>query len=239
MPRSPRGDGSGGSVGAESPEAGPPPADRLTEGGPGLIVGLGASAGGLEAFRSFFGAMPADSGMAFVLVQHLDPNYPSALTEIVKDFTSMAVVKATEGTPVAANTVSVIPPNAILKIEDGILRVARPESLTARRSSVDIFLASLAHDQGERAVGIILSGFGSDGTIGIAAIKEAGGLTLSEATFDHQAKAGMPQSAAAGGFVDNVLQARKCPNASWSTFGFVRVWSENTPRLTRPRTATT
>lgn len=176
-----------------------------------VIVGIGASAGGLQAFRAFFGAIPPDTGMAFVLVQHLDPDHPSALAEIVGEYTAMPVVKAADGTVAAPNTVAVIPPNAILKIEDGILRVAKPETATARRSSVDAFLVSLAKDQGARAVGIILSGFGSDGTIGIAAIKEAGGLTLSQAEFDHHAKAGMPESAVAGGFVDNVLQPQDMP----------------------------
>ena len=176
-----------------------------------LIVGVGASAGGLIAFKSFFHAMPADSGMAFVLIQHLDPDYESALAEILAECTAMSVVQAVDGTVPAANTVSVIPPNSILKIEGGVLRVAIPETVTARRSSIDTFLVSLAEDQGENAVGIILSGFGSDGTLGIAAIKECGGLTLSEAEFDHQAKAGMPQSAVSGGFVDDVLKPEDMP----------------------------
>lgn len=176
-----------------------------------MVVGIGASAGGLDAFRSFFSAMPTDSGMAFVLVQHLDPDYNSALAEIIGDCTAMPVVKAADGTVAAPNTVAVIPQNAILKIEGGVLRVALPETPTARRSSIDTFLVSLAEDQGENAVGIILSGFGNDGTIGIEAIKEGGGLTLSEATFDHRAKFGMPQSATAGGFVDYVLQPQEMP----------------------------
>ena len=178
-----------------------------------LIVGIGASAGGLAAYQAFFKAMPPDSGMAYVLVQHLDPNYESALAEIIGDCTAMRVTSAVDGVVVAPNTVSVIPPNAILKIENGILRVAKPETPTARRSSIDIFLMSLAQDQGENAVGIILAGYGSDGTIGISAIKEAGGLTLSEAAFDHHAKIGMPQSAAAGGFVDNILSVEAMPKA--------------------------
>lgn len=149
--------------------------------------------------------------MAFVLVQHLDPDYNSALAEIIGECTEMPVVKATEGTVAAPNTVAVIPQNAILKIEGGVLRVAPPETPTARRSSIDTFLVSLAEDQGENAVGIILSGFGSDGTLGIEAIKEAGGLTLSEAAFDHRVKFGMPQSATAGGFVDYVLQPQEMP----------------------------
>jgi two-component system, chemotaxis family, CheB/CheR fusion protein len=178
-----------------------------------LIVGIGASAGGLAAYQAFFAAMPDNTDMAFVLVQHLDPNYESALAEIIGECTAMPVAKARDGTVAAPNTVSVIPPNAILKIENGILRVAKPETATARRSSVDTFLVSLAQDQGENAVGIILAGYGSDGTIGIAAIKECGGLTLSEAAFDHYAKKGMPQSAVAGGFVDNILPVEGMPAA--------------------------
>ena len=178
-----------------------------------LIVGIGASAGGLAAYQSFFKATPADTGMAFVLVQHLDPDYDSALAEIIGDSTSMPVTKAVDGTVAAPNTVSVVPPNSILKIENGILRVAAPETPTARRSSVDIFFVSLAQDQGDNAVGIILAGYGSDGTIGISAIKEAGGLTLSEAAFDHQAKMGMPQSAVSSGFVDDILPADGMPAA--------------------------
>lgn len=178
-----------------------------------LIVGIGASAGGLNAFKAFFTALPPHPGMAFVLVQHLDPDYPSSLAEIVSQFTSLPVFKAEDGTVARPNTVAVIPPNAILRIERGVLRVAPPETATARRSSIDTFLISLAEDQGEASVGIILAGFGTDGTAGVAAIKEAGGLTLSEAEFDHQAKTGMPQSAVESGFVDRVLPAAEMPAA--------------------------
>ncbi|HUG45201.1 MAG TPA: CheR family methyltransferase [Sphingomicrobium sp.] len=178
-----------------------------------LIVALGASAGGLAAYQEFFSALPEKTGMAFVLVQHLDPDYQSALSEILAESTSMPVRKAVDGTVVEPDTVSVIPPNAIIKIEGGVLQVAKPETPTARRSSIDTFLQSLAEDQGDNAVGIILSGFGSDGTAGIAAIKESGGLTLSEAEFDHHAKRGMPQSATATGFVDEVLKAKDMPAA--------------------------
>lgn len=178
-----------------------------------LIVGIGASAGGLAAYQAFFAAMPADPGMAFVIIQHLDPDYDSALAEILGESTPMPVRKATEGAVVSPNTVSVIPPNALVKIQGGVLRVAQPETPSARRSSIDTFLLSLADDQGENSVGIVLSGYGNDGTAGIAAIKEAGGLTLSEAEFDHHAKKGMPQSAAAGGFVDNVLKPEDMPAA--------------------------
>ncbi len=151
--------------------------------------------------------------MAFVLVQHLDPDYNSALAEIIGGSTTMPVHRATDGAVAGPNTVSVIPPNAVMKIEKGALRVARAETTTARRSSIDTFLFSLAEDQGENAIGIILSGFGSDGSAGIAAIKEGGGFTLSEAEFGHQAKRGMPQSAAAGGLVDLVLTPEDMPAA--------------------------
>ena len=193
-------------------------ATGAAEGGEGpvrrhLIVGIGASAGGLAAYQAFFAAMPDRSGMAFVLVQHLDPHYDSALAEILAESTAMPVTKAVDGTVAAPDTVAVIPPNAILKIVDGVLRIAKPETPAARRSAIDSFLVSLAQDQTENAVGIILAGYGSDGTIGIAAIKESGGLTLSEAAFDHHAKSGMPQSAVAGGFVDNILPADAMPAA--------------------------
>lgn len=179
----------------------------------GLIVGIGASAGGIDAFRAFFSAMPAGIGMAFVIVQHLDPDRDSALAAIIAGYTAMPVHLAEDAMPVGPDRVYVIPPAAILTIRRGILHVARPATPAARRTSVNTFLASLAEDQGENAVGIILSGFGSDGALGIAAVKENGGLTLSQAEFDHHAKRGMPQSAASGGFVDHVLAVEDMPRA--------------------------
>ena len=172
---------------------------------PGLIVGIGASAGGIDALRTFFSKVPTDTGMAFVVVQHLDPNRDSSLVSIIASRTAMSVCLAEDGAAVAPNQVHVIPPDTILTIQGGLLRLASPAPPAARRMSVDTFLTSLAKDQGEAAVGIILSGFGSDGALGIAAVKEHGGLTLSQAEFDHHAKQGMPQSATASGFVDHVL----------------------------------
>ncbi len=171
----------------------------------GLVVGIGASAGGIDAFKAFFAELPADAGMAFVIVQHLDPDYESSLVAIVAGYTAMPVRLAEDGAAVGPNQVFVIPPDAILTIKAGLLCVARSAAPAARRTSINTFLTSLAEDQGEDAVGIILSGYGSDGALGIAAIKEHGGLTLSQAEFDHHAKSGMPQSAASGGFVDHVL----------------------------------
>lgn len=178
-----------------------------------LIVGIGASAGGIDAFKAFFSKMPADSGMSFVLVQHLDPKYESSLVAIIGGYTPMPVTLAKNGAEVRPNQVYVIPPGAILTIKGGALRLSPPATPVARRTSINAFLMSLAEDQGENAIGIILAGFGSDGALGIAAIKEHGGLTLSQAEFDHHAKSGMPQSAASGGFVDHVLAVEDMPAA--------------------------
>ena len=151
--------------------------------------------------------------MAFVIVQHLDPNYDSSLTSIIAGYTSMPVHLAEDGMPVGPDQVYVIPPNTILTIKGGVLHLSCPAPPAARRVSINTFLVSLAEDQGEDAVAIILSGFGSDGALGIAAVKEHGGLTLSQAEFDHHAKRGMPQSAASGGFVDHVLAVEGMPQA--------------------------
>ncbi len=178
-----------------------------------LVIGLGASAGGLEAYREFFASMPTDLGMRCVLVQHLDPRYESALASIVATYTAMPVETAADGMRVEPDRVYVIPPDAILTIRNDTLRVVQPAPPAARRTSINTFLVSLAEDKGEDAIGIILSGFGSDGALGIAAIKEHGGLTLSQAEYDHHAKSGMPQSAASGGSVDYVLPASGMPEA--------------------------
>jgi two-component system, chemotaxis family, CheB/CheR fusion protein len=172
---------------------------------PFLVVGVGASAGGIDAYKAFFSNLPADTGMAFVLVQHLDPTHESALVSIIGAYTRMPVHLAVDGMEVRPNEIYVIPPDAVLTIKGGILHVARPAPPSFRRAAVNTFLFSLAEDQGPNAIGIILSGFGSDGAIGIGAIKEHGGLTLSQAGIDHHAKSGMPQSAVLSGSVDHVL----------------------------------
>ena len=178
-----------------------------------LIVGIGASAGGIDACMTFFSRVPADIGMAFVIVQHLDPHYESSLSAIISGRSALPVHVAEDGAVVTANQVFVIPPNAILTIKDGRLSLSFPAPAAARRTSINTFLSSLAEDQGENAVGIILSGFGTDGALGMAAIKEHGGVTFSQAEFDHHAKQGMPQSAASGGFVDHVLAVEDMPKA--------------------------
>ena len=176
-----------------------------------LIVGIGASAGGLAAFNSFLANMPAQPGMSFVLVQHLDPQHKSLLVELLATNSPMPVLTASDGVTVQKDCVYVIPPDATLTISDRVLHLATPAPARQQRRPIDSFLVSLAEDQGECAVGIVLSGTGSDGSIGIRAIKEQGGLTLAQAEFDAHAKTGMPQSAAATGMVDQVMAVEAMP----------------------------
>src|SRR6266704_1150292 len=167
------------------------------------IVGIGASAGGLEAFASLLTNVPADPGVAFVLVQHLDPKHESLLTEILPRSTTMPVSEVTEGVRVKPNHVYVIPPNKNLAISRGILHLM-PRTYTRRlHMPVDVFLRSLAEDQKNKAIGVILSGTASDGVLGLKAIKAEGGITLAQ--DENSAKySGMPRSAAAA-VVDFVL----------------------------------
>lgn len=178
---------------------------------PGLVVGIGASAGGLEAFTTFFAHLPPDSGMAFVLVQHLSPDHESILTELLDRAAPIPVVEAEDGMTVELNRVHVIPPDATMTIKDSRLVIVKPAPPRADRRPIDTFFASLAQDQGDNAVCIVLSGVGSDGSIGLTAVKEAGGLTIAQAEFDHHAKPGMPQSAASTGLVDYVLPVQEMP----------------------------
>lgn len=177
-----------------------------------LTVGIGASAGGLEAFKRFFTAMPADTGMAFVLVQHLSPDHKSMLAELLGRSTAMQVVEAADGVRVKPDHVFVIPPDATMTIAKGRLRIVRPAPPRERRRPIDAFFLSLAEDRGEDAIGIILAGTGSDGAQGLAAVKEHGGLTLAQAEYDSHALPGMPQSAADTGLVDDVLRVESMPD---------------------------
>ncbi len=176
-----------------------------------LVVGIGASAGGLEAFTTFFTNMPADSGMAFVLIQHLDPHHKSMLVDLLGRHTAMPVVEAANGMRVGANRIFIIPPNATLALRGGVLRVSKPAPAREHRRPIDTFFASLAEDQGERAVCVVLSGTGSDGTLGLRKIKEHGGLSLAQANADAMAMSGMPQSAAATGLVDHIIPVAQMP----------------------------
>ncbi|TVT56340.1 MAG: SAM-dependent methyltransferase [Sedimenticola thiotaurini] len=174
------------------------------------IVGIGASAGGLEAFEQFFRSMPTDSGLAFVLVSHLDPSHASLLTEILQRTTTMPVMEAQDHLRVAPNSVYVIPPNRDMAIFGSTLLLSIPEGPRGQRMPIDAFLRTLAEDQGEKAVGVILSGTGTDGTQGLRAILGAGGITLAQ---DPQTAkyAGMPSSAIQAGYVTRVLQVEEMP----------------------------
>jgi len=172
---------------------------------------MGASAGGLVAYSRFFENMPAENGMAFVLVQHLAPDHQSMLSEILGKVTTMPVVEADDLELLAPNTVYVIPPNATLTVENSKLRVVRPAPPREHRKPIDAFFYSLAEDQGENAVCIVLSGTGSDGSLGLKAIKENGGYTLAQSNDDATAMSGMPNSAVATGLVDEVLAVEDMP----------------------------
>ena len=176
-----------------------------------LVVGIGASAGGLAAFKRFLASTPADTGMAFVLVQHLDPHHKSLLVELLGAHSPIPVVTAKDGLAVKENCVFVIPPDATLTIKDGVLRLTTPAPAREHRRPIDTFFTSLAEDCGERAVGIVLAGVGSDGTIGIRTIKEHGGLTLAQAEVDATAMLGMPSNAVATGLVDHVVPVEAMP----------------------------
>ncbi|MFM2125872.1 MAG: hypothetical protein RL328_2323, partial [Acidobacteriota bacterium] len=168
------------------------------------VVGIGASAGGLEAFSELLTALPPDTGMAFVLVQHLDPAHVSELTNILARKTSIPIAEVTEGTRVKPDRAYVIPPNTCMTIEGGVLHLAPRGEAVRDGLTIDAFLQSLANDQRERAIGIILSGSATDGTLGLEAIKAEGGFTFAQ---DSSAKYNsMPRSAIAAGCVDFVLR---------------------------------
>ena len=173
--------------------------------------GIGASAGGLTAFKTFFENMPPDSGMAFVLVQHLAPAHKSMLADLLGRVTVIPVLEAKDGMPAEANKGLCISPDATLTFKDCTLRVTRPAPPRERRRPIDTFFSSLAEDQGENAVCVVFSGTGSDGTLGLKTIKEYGGLVLAQADFHHMAMSGMPQSAAATGLVDDVIPVDDMP----------------------------
>ncbi len=172
------------------------------------IVGIGASAGGLEAFLELLRALPAHTRMAFVVVQHLEPNYESQLAEILARATPMPVLQAEEGMPVERDHVYVIPPNKVMIIRDGALHLAPRSQSVKPHYPIDAFFESLATDQGPNAVAIVLSGGASDGAQGVRLVKRKGGITFSQ--DEQSAKSGgMPHSAIATGAVDFVLPPAK------------------------------
>jgi two-component system CheB/CheR fusion protein len=173
-------------------------------------VGIGASAGGLEAIESFFKNMPPDSGFAFIVIQHLSPDYKSLMVELLSKRTEMEVIRAEEGMTVEANHVYLIPPKQNLTIFHGKLLLKEQTPGRGINLPIDIFLRSLAEDQGEKAVAIILSGTGSDGTRGVRAVKELNGLVIVQdeesAKFD-----GMPRAAISTGLADFIIPPETMP----------------------------
>ena len=184
----------------EMPPVGPP------------VAGLVASAGGLDAFKKFFTAMPPDSGIAFVLVPHLDPQHESLMVELLSRHTAMPVVEVAEAMLVEANHVYVIPPNKYMTISGGVFCLTGPVKRGDWQTSIDSFLRSLADDQQERAICVVLSGTGAHGTLGLKAVKAAGGMAIVQdpRTAEYPR---MPQSAIGTGLADHVLAPEQMPKA--------------------------
>jgi len=172
------------------------------------IIGIGASAGGLEAFEVFFRQVPADSGMAFILISHLDPAHSSMLAEILQRITAIPVTEATNQMAVEPDHVYIIPPNREMTIFHGELQLSLPPQLRGLRMPIDTFLRSLAEDEEEKAIAVILSGSGTDGTLGLRAVQGAGGVSFvqdpASAKYD-----GMPASAIQSGLATYVLPVEK------------------------------
>ena len=174
------------------------------------IVGMGASAGGLEAFELFFRHMPSDSGIAFVLVPHLDPTHASLMTDLLKRFTKMEVLEAKDGMPVEPDHVFITPPNKDMGIYHGALQLTEPGAPRGLRMPIDFFFRSLAEDHGEKTICILLSGTGTDGTMGLRAVHGVGGISMVQEPSSAKYE-GMPGSAVKAGLADYVLPVEKMP----------------------------
>ncbi|MFY9968563.1 MAG: chemotaxis protein CheB, partial [Roseiarcus sp.] len=177
------------------------------------IVAIGASAGGLDACRKLLDALPAHNGMAFIIVQHLDPSHDSMMVDLLAGHTSMPVLLATDGMRIERERVYVIPPGVYLSVDEkGSLRLSKPQARHGARLPFDFLLNSLARHHGARSVCVVLSGTGADGSVGLKAVKASGGLAIAqdigEADYD-----GMPRSAIATGGVDLVLRVAKIAEA--------------------------
>lgn len=175
-----------------------------------LTVGIGASAGGIKPLKEFFSAMPADNGMAFVVILHLSPEHESQLPAVLQQNTLMPVIQVRETVKVEPNHVYVIPPTKHLAMVDGEIRLIEPETIRGKRVPIDLFFRTLADAHGKNGISIVLSGTGVDGTSGLKRVKEAGGLCIvqdpEEAEYD-----GMPRSAIATNLVDLILPAGEIP----------------------------
>ena len=176
------------------------------------VAGIVASSGGLDAFKKFFAAMPPDSGIAFVLIPHLDPTHESLMVELLARQTVMPVQEAADSVTVEANRVYIIPPNKYMTISGGVLRLTGPIERDDTKTAIDLFLRSLAKDRQEKAICVILSGTGSHGSMGLKAVMAVGGLAVVQdpATAAYPL---MPQSAIATGLADYVLAVEQMPPA--------------------------
>ncbi|MGA8282440.1 MAG: chemotaxis protein CheB, partial [Desulfobacterales bacterium] len=182
------------------------------------IVGIGASAGGLETLEAFLSKMPPEANMAFVIIQHLSPNFKSIMVSLLAKHTRMTVSEIEDGTPLAPNCVYLNPPNKNVAVFNRTLHLMEPVKSGAINMPIDFFFRSLSEDQKEKAIGIIVSGTASDGTLGIKAIKGEGGMVMVQdpdtAKYD-----GMPRSAIGTGLVDFVLPVERMPK---TLFNYVK-----------------
>ncbi len=205
----------------------------MTTPGRFLVVGIGASAGGLDACRKLLDAMPDGSGMALIVVQHLDPNHPSMMADLLSGHTGMMVREAADGLPVESETVYLIPPGTYLAVDNGVLRLSQPLAHHGARLPFDFLLPSLATCYGTQAAAVVLSGTGADGSIGIRSIREHAGLVIAqhpgEAAYD-----GMPSNAIATGMVDAVLSLAEIPARLISYARSVDRSSEREPTPDQP-----
>src|SRR3990170_1129849 len=168
------------------------------------VVGVGASAGGLDAFKQLIKAIPKDSGMAFILVQHLDPNHESILVDLLKKNSLIPIQEITDNVHVEPNNIYVIPANKILTATDGVLRLNDRVSKIHKSMSIDIFFTSLAEVHQSQAIGVVLSGTGTDGTLGLKTIKQLGGITFAQ-HLDSASHNEMPENAISANVVDFIL----------------------------------
>ena len=175
-----------------------------------FTVGIGLSAGGLDALQHFFDTMPPDAGIAFIIVQHLDPTHKSILAELIAHRTKMQVIEIKNGTTILPNCVYVLPPNKELRIKKNSLELIKMSADRLKRRPIDSFLNSLAEDQKVKAIGIILSGNGSDGSIGLMEIKSVGGMTIVQDPLTAE-YSGMPEHAIAVNSADYISSPEKMP----------------------------
>ncbi len=187
------------------------------------VVGIGASAGGLDAFKKLLKAIPEDSGMAYVLVQHLDPNHESLLVEILQKVTAIPVLEIADDIKVEPNHIYILPSNKMMIANDGVLELTpRPaKNKNERNLPIDLFFTSLAEVHQSHAIGVVLSGTASDGTMGLKAIKDHGGFTFAQDEESAQYE-GMPQSAAEAGVVDFILPPDKIPQKLLEVINIIR-----------------